>query len=188
MRYPYTISILSAPCVKRHCSRCGEKKPFVPSDQIRINAQKKLLDVWLIHRCRDCGQTWNMEVFARISPKQLDRETYDRLLSNDPALILAMAFDAQLHARKNAPLCRDTLEYEVHGERLAPSALTEPIELSIECPVPLGVRLDKLLREILELSAREFEALVVSGRISSPDAKDLLKARMERNCTVRIIP
>jgi hypothetical protein len=109
-------------------------------------------------------------------------------LSNDPALILAMAFDAQLHARKNAPLCRDTLEYEVHGERLAPSALTEPIELSIECPVPLGVRLDKLLREILELSAREFEALVVSGRISSPDAKDLLKARMERNCTVRIIP
>jgi hypothetical protein len=188
MRYSYTISIVSAPCVKRHCARCGAKKPFVPSDQIRVNAQKKLLDVWLIHRCRDCGQTWNMEVFARISPRQLDQETYEKLLSNDPELILSLAFDAQLHAQRNAPLCLDTLEYAIHGEKLPPEALKEPFELALECPVPLGVRLSRLLRDILGLSAREFEALAASGRISSPAAQDLLKARMERRCTIHVVP
>ena len=187
MQFRYTISIVSAPCVLRHCARCGAKKGFVPSDQIRINAQKKLLDVWLIHRCRDCGQTWNMEVFARISPRQLDPKTYARLLSNDPELILSLAFDAQLHAQKNAPLCQDTLEYAILGERFSPDVLEEPAELVLECPVPLGVRLSRLLREILGLSAREFEAMVASGRISSP-AFDLAKARMDTRCTVRVTP
>ncbi len=188
MQYRYAISIVSAPCVVRHCAWCGVKKPFVPSEKIRINAQKKLLDVWLIHRCRDCGQTWNMEVFARISPRQLDRDTYERLLANDPGLILSLAFDAQLHAQKNAPLCQDTLEYAILGDRLPLEDLAEPAELLLECPVPLGVRLSRQLREILGLSAREFEAMASSGRISSPAAQDLLKARMEKSCTVRVVP
>ena len=87
MRVAYEIVIRQYPAVERHCAKCGEKTLFLPSDQIRVNAQKKLLDVWLIHRCRDCGRTWNMEVFERVSPKQLDRNLYNRLLGNDAALL-----------------------------------------------------------------------------------------------------
>jgi len=188
MRVPYAITIECCPGVLRRCARCGAKTVFLPSDQIRINAQKKLLDVWLIHRCRDCGQTWNMEVFARISPKQLDRSLYDRLLSNDADLIRSLAFDPLAHARAGAPLCRDTLEYKIDGERLSPDALTETAELVLTCPVPLGVRLSKLLREILGLSASRFESMAASGRLSSPDAPDLVKARMEKRCTVYVTP
>jgi hypothetical protein len=188
MRYSYAITIEAYPCVLRRCARCGEKKPFLPSDQIRINAQKKLLDVWLIHKCRDCGQTWNMEVFSRVSPGQLDRTTYNRMLSNDPDLIRSLAFDPQLHARAGAPLCQDTLTYKIDGERLCLDALTEPAELSFICPVPLGVRLSRLLREILGLSARQIEALAASGRLTSPDAPDILKARMGVRGTVRVEP
>lgn len=188
MRYTYAISIESSPCVVRHCAKCGARKPFIPSDQIRINAQKKLLDVWLIYRCGDCGQTWNMEVFARVSPGQLDRSLYDRLLSNDGDLIRSLSFDRQLHAKKGAPLCVDTLSYSIQGERFAPDALKEPAELAITCPVPLGIRLSKLLREILGLSAREFESMAASGVISSPDVPDITRAHMETRCTVRVLP
>jgi len=188
MRYSYAIEVESYPCVLRRCARCGEKKPFLPSGQVRINAQKKLLDVWLIHKCRDCGQTWNMELFARVSPGQLDRRTYDRLLMSDPDLVRALAFDPLLHARAGAPLCRDTLAYAIQGDPVPPGALAGPVEIALSCPVPLGVRLSKLLREILGLSARELEALAASGRLTSPDAPDILKARMERRCTVRVAP
>ncbi len=188
MRYSYAITIEKAPAVIRRCAHCGVKKPFLPSDQIRINAQKKLLDVWLIHRCMDCGQTWNMEVFARISPKQLDRALYDRLLSNDPELIRSLAFDPQLHAKNGTPLCQATLAYRIDGERLSLDSLKESAELLLACPVPLGVRLSRLIREILGLSAGQFEAMTASGRISSPDAADLTRARMETRCLVRVDP
>lgn len=188
MRVAYEIVIRQYPAVERHCAKCGEKKPFLPSDQIRVNAQKKLLDVWLIHRCRDCGRTWNMEVFERVSPGQLEKKLYNRLLENDAALIRDMAFDRALHARMGAPLCLDTLEYEILGERFSPDALSEPCELQISCPVPIGVRLSRILREILGLSAGEFEALAGKGRIASPDAENILKARMETRHTVRVLP
>ena len=188
MRYSYAISIERCPGVRRRCARCGEKKVFLPSDQIRINAQKKRLDVWLIHRCQSCGQTWNMEVFSRISPGQLDRDLYEKLLANDPELIRSLAFDPSLHARAGAPLCQDTLLYAIDGERLSPDALTETAELALACPVPLGARLSKLLREILGLTAGQFEAMAASGRLSSPGAQDLAKARMETRCTVYLAP
>ena len=188
MRYAYEIMIHQYPAVERHCAKCGTMKPFLPSDQIRVNAQKKLLDVWLIHRCRDCGRTWNMEMFERVSPGQLDKSLYNRLLGNDAALIRELAFDRQLHARKGAPLCLDTLEYEIKGERLKPDAIKEPCELMIACPVPLGVRLSKILREIMDVSAGEFEKMAQSGRISSPDCGSILKARMETHCAVRVMP
>jgi hypothetical protein len=189
MRYSYVLLIEGYPSVLRRCARCGEKKPFVPSGQVRINAQKKLLDVWLIHKCQSCGQTWNMEVYERVSPAQLDRGTYERLLSNDPDLVRALAFDARLHARAGAPLCPpEELCYRIMGERLNADELTGPAELKIACLVPAGVRLSKLLREILGLSARGFEALVASGRLSSADGRDILKARMGTECTIRVEP
>lgn len=188
MRYEYAISIESAPCVIRHCPKCGARKPFLPSGLIRINAQKKLLDVWLIHRCQDCDQTWNLEVLARVSPGRLDPSYYGRLLANDAELARALAFDRPLHARKGAPLCLDTLRYSIQGERVSLCDLTGPAELILTCPVPLGVRLSRLIREILGLSARQFEAMAASGALSSPDGRELGKAKMGTRCTVRVSP
>jgi hypothetical protein len=188
MRYCYDITIERYPCVFRPCAHCGAIKPFVPSGQIRLNAQKKRLDVWLIHKCRDCGSTWNMEVFSRISPAKLERGLYERLLANDEALVRSLAFDPQLHARIGAPLSEETLRYAIVGAPFPLEALTEPAEIEIACAVPLGVRLSKLLREILGLSHRQFEAMVASGALTSADGIDLKRARMDTCCTVNVLP
>ncbi len=162
--------------------------PFYPANEIRVNAQKKRLDVWLIHRCQCCGQTWNFELFARVAPGRLDRTLYDRLLENDGALVRALAFDAQLHARQGAPLRYDGLRYRIEGERSGPAALAEPAEILMDCPVPLGVKLSALLREILGLSAKRFETLLASGALQSPDGTDLARARMGVCCRVLLDP
>lgn len=188
MRYCYTVTVESYPGVLRHCARCGELKPFAPSGQIRLNAQKKRLDVWLIHKCRDCDSTWNMEVFSRIPPARLERGLYERLLANDEALVCSLAFDQQLHAKAGVPLCNETLRYAITGDPLPLAEIAEPVEIAITCNVPLGVRVSKLLREILRLTHRQFEAMVASGALVSPDGKDLLKARMSTSCTVIVLP
>ncbi len=188
MQYSYVITIERYPGVLRPCARCGGIKPFVPSGQVRLNAQKKRLDVWLIHKCRHCGSTWNMEVFSRVSPARLKRGLYERLLANDEALVRSLAFDAHLHAKAGAPLRVETLRYAITGDPFPLEAITEPAEVTIACPVPLGVRLSKLLREILGLSLGQFEEMVAFGALISPDGRDLKRARMETCCTVKVIP
>lgn len=188
MRYTYVVTPMNHPSVIRNCAKCGAKRAFLPSNQFRINAQKKLLDIWLIYQCQCCGQTWNMELFARVPPKRLDRTLYDRLLSNDALLIDELAFDAQLHAVKGAPLCLDELRYHIEGEAIAPDQILGLAEIIITCPVELGVRVSKLLREILSVSGKQFERMVDCGALSSPEGLNLMKARMGKRLSVRLDP
>lgn len=185
MQYAIQVIPESYPFVLRPCARCGVIKPFYPVDEVRINAQKKRLDIWLIHRCQTCGQTWNFELFARIAPDKLERTLYERLLVGDPELTRRYAFDAELHARKGAPLCSDTLQYRLEGAPVTFSP-TEPMELLIHCDVPLGVRISKLLREALDISGTRLTTLVAEGVVVSPDGLNLLKAKMGTACRVLI--
>lgn len=169
----------------RPCAKCSTMKPFVPTDQFRINAQKKLLDVWLIYQCIDCGHTWNLTLFERISPKQLDRALYDRLLSNDAALIEQYAFDVQLHANRHAPLCYDALRYEIEGET---PAMDTPCELIFDCSVPLGIKASKLIREVLQLSGAQFDALTQQNALRSLDGKPLRKRKMTTHLHIQFDP
>ncbi|EMH99752.1 hypothetical protein KPRYC492_22615 [Klebsiella pneumoniae RYC492] len=39
---------------------------FAPSGAIRVNSQKKLLDIWSIYKCTHCDYTWNIALFSRL--------------------------------------------------------------------------------------------------------------------------
>lgn len=186
MQYCVRVIPETYPYVLRPCAKCGAMKPFYPVNEVRINAQKKLLDVWLIHRCADCGQTWNLELFARVAPGKLDRALYDRMLANDQELVRQFAFDAELHGRKGVQLCLDGLKYRLEGDLPAIDELAGETELVIRCEVPLGVRVSKLLREALSVSGARLEALVAAGAVVSMDKLNLMKAKMGVECRVRI--
>lgn len=185
MRYHLEFIPTGFPCVVRPCAKCGANRAFLPTNQFRINAQKKLLDVWLIHQCAECGHTWNMEVFSRVGPKQMARDIYDRLLENDERLIMELAFDMELHARMGCPLQMDTLRYELRGVRPV-LPLDEPVELEITAQVSIGLRQSKVLREALGLSAARFEKMVAEGRISSLDGHNLMRSKLMRGLRVRL--
>ena len=80
--------------VWKYCKKCGETKTFICSEQFRVNAQKKLLDIWLIYRCSNCGTSWNAEVGSRISPRALDSGTMGGFYRNDKELVRKFAMDS----------------------------------------------------------------------------------------------
>ena len=43
----WEIQFLSLPHILKHCKKCGKKMAFTCSEQFRINAQRKYLDIWL---------------------------------------------------------------------------------------------------------------------------------------------
>ena len=95
LRVQWTIVPRTPPQPWLACSRCGEAKPFRSSDKIRVNANGKRLDAWLIYRCTSCDNTWNRPVLERRHVGSVDPLVLTSLQANDPTLARRLAFDAE---------------------------------------------------------------------------------------------
>src|ERR1700729_2381104 len=101
-RVQWTIQPKSSPRLWLTCNRCHAIKPFASSGRIRLNANGKQLDAWLIYRCADCDKTWNRPIFERRNVKGIDPAALCSLQSNDEGWVRAIAFDLQfLHRRSS---------------------------------------------------------------------------------------
>ena len=65
----WKIECAGLPTAERHCKKCGAWRAFECSGCFRVNAQKRMLDVWLIYKCPECDDTWNMTVLSRVAPQ-----------------------------------------------------------------------------------------------------------------------
>jgi hypothetical protein len=91
MHTVWNVIALDTPRVVRRCPRCDVARPFASSDRFRVNAQKRLLDVWLVYRCPACETSWNRTVVERASPERVAR--LDAYHANDRDEAWAVAFD-----------------------------------------------------------------------------------------------
>lgn len=136
----------------RHCPRCKERRRFASSGKFRVNAQKKRLDAWLIFRCTVCDDRWNWPVHERRPVGALDPMELDALMRNDP----------ELAARHTAAAIRQSAPGTIQEPSIAltilepANAATWTIEIVI---AGAGLRLDRLLAQVLMLGRREIEAL-----------------------------
>ena len=69
--------------VFHRCGGCGKKQEFINSGKFRINANGKLVDVWLIYRCKKCKHSWNLTIFERTKPGRIPKELFEAFLDND---------------------------------------------------------------------------------------------------------
>lgn len=152
----WAVAPARTPRVVRHCSRCGDARPFSSSDRFRVNAQAKKLDVWLIYRCETCESTFNLAVHTRVSPAALGA-TLERYHHNDVDLAWDVAFDARF--TRGAGSVED-VPFRVE----APPA-EAPFAVTLGFERPFDVRLDRVLMVGLGVSRSRLEALVDSGRI-----------------------
>jgi hypothetical protein len=156
----------AAPCVIRHCPRCARPRAFVPSDKIRCNAQQRRLDVWLLYACPSCERTWKREVLSRVAPGEIAPDLYDAILRNDPAL-----------ARRLACAPDPALSFERTGDVVVerPPIAAPPLAIRLDVPLPVDVRLDRLLARELAWSRAALDAAVRDGRlvVTSHDARAL---------------
>ncbi|WP_270297344.1 DUF1062 domain-containing protein, partial [Eggerthella sinensis] len=109
----WRVAAADAPVAVRPCGRCGANAAFASTGLFRVNAQKKLVDVWLVYRCAACGSVWNNAVISRASMKAVGIDELERYHRNDAELALACALDPDLLKRNGAK--RGPVAYEVEG-------------------------------------------------------------------------
>jgi hypothetical protein len=172
----WTIVPCIAPRPWLGCSACGQVKPFCSSDKIRLNANGRRLDAWLIYKCATCEATWNRPVIERQPVKSLDPGLLAALQANDPALVRRLAFDVVTLRRKCVRLetFADALvRREVASEGARPC---RRLELRLAAPESIGLRLDRLLARELGVMRRRIRELDETGRLEiSPDGRRALR-------------
>ena len=96
-----------------------------------MNANGKLLDVWMLICCQRCGRTSKIPIHERVYVQALDSERLLMFENNDPAMVRELAVDGALASQA--------------GYQLDWSGTWEPetampfCELECEDPAPLKV-------------------------------------------------
>jgi hypothetical protein len=151
--------------IRRSCARCKSQQVFTSSGKFRVNANGKMIDVWLIYRCASCDQTWNHAVHERRAVKSLSPQDLNAFMQNDAALAQRHAADVE---RLRAAGAEVTATADVAIERvvLRPATMvTDEIVISIALTTPCQIRLDRVLAAGLRLQRRVVAQLVEQAMV-----------------------
>jgi len=132
--------------------------------KFRVNANHKLLDVWLLALCAGCGATTKLTVLERVHVRAVDPPTLDRFHDNDAELAAELLTDPRLPHRNSVAL-------DWGGAwTLRRSAVAEPAEVAdtaVRFIRPIPIRVTSLLSAGLEVSRSEVRRLIAEGRLTS---------------------
>jgi len=152
------------PLIRRHCLNCTSTR-YRAHGKFRVNANHKLLDVWLLALCVGCGETIKLTVMERTHVRAIDPELLARLHANDLELAAKLLIDPGVLHRNSI-----TLDWEGAWSlrtRAVDLSGVELIDASVRFAQRIPIRVTKLLSLGLGVSRAEVERLVADGRISS---------------------
>jgi hypothetical protein len=144
---------------------------FEPTGRFRVNANRKLLDVWLLLRCSGCGQVRKATVLERVAVSRVAPALLHGYQRNRPELVEA-ALAASSFRRRNHLALDFEGTWELAAEPLPPGA--GPVTVEVEFLDPLAMRPARLIAAGLGLSRRGVERLLADGAIRAavrPDAE-----------------
>lgn len=161
----WTLVPAHAPRPWRHCPTCATTRAFASSGKIRLNANGRKLDAWLIYRCTLCDQTWNRTLFERRPVQQVSRDDLDALQHAAPACVQRYEQDvAALRHETNRVDLSATVQV-TKPVRPRGFVLPPTVHLALAVPHPTGCRLDRLLARELALSRTQLQAWVKAGAL-----------------------
>ena len=179
LRVRWTIDPRVAPQPWIACSGCGGSRPFQSSSRIRLNANGKRLDAWLIYRCLSCEKTWNRPLFERRHVHDIDPTMLDALHSNDPDWVRTQEFEIDALRRRTQQVT-EFADVDISKEVLnEPDTSATVLEIELLIPLSTSLRLDHLLTSELRLTRSRLNAPHKEGGIRiDPDRKDILRRRI----------
>jgi hypothetical protein len=165
----WTVRQLGLPAVVRPCPDCRGTR-HLPSGKLRVNANGKLLDVWLLVNCAGCGRTGKVPVHERVHVRDLDAARLTGYHDNDAELVRELAVSASLADRHGYRLDWEgtwALETDMPFVDLgAGTPADTEVLVGFELPVP--IRVERLLTEGLRLSRGRVRALMDDGFLRLP--------------------
>src|SRR5215471_6063957 len=91
----WVIRELGRPAIVKACVSCTSTRHH-PTGKFRVNANGKLLDVWMLICCELCGRTSKIPVHERVHVRSLGSERLLMFENNDPAMVRDLAVDGAL--------------------------------------------------------------------------------------------
>lgn len=135
-----TVTSTAAPTIRWRCPTCHRPEEFASSERFRANANGKLVDIWLIYRCRRCDATKNINVVERAPVRKVPPALLRAAEDNDAATARRVARDLDLLRRNGAAVAAGD-DWVV--DRPAGAGLDGRLRLVF--PEPLVVRLDAVV-------------------------------------------
>ncbi|MEY8353080.1 DUF1062 domain-containing protein [Lachnospiraceae bacterium 54-53] len=169
LRKQWIVTPDQLPAVLRRCPKCGKKTEFINSGKFRVNANGRLIDVWMIYRCVQCDTSWNMTVWERVNAGSMDEKEYEGFLKNDPDLAAKYGNDRDLFAGNKAEAAPAKAEYHVTVvDTPYPCKEEYGLEIGIKVPSGFDLRADALLTKQLSVSRERVkrwceEGLILNG-------------------------
>jgi hypothetical protein len=151
------------PLIRRRCLTCRSAR-YRANGKFRVNANRKLLDVWLLALCVGCGETIKLTVMERVNVRAIDPPTLNRFYDNDVDLAAKLLRDPQLLRRNGVALDWDGAwalrqTTDVSG--------ADVVDVSVRFVQRIPINLTRLLSVGLDVSRSEVQRLVAEGRLSS---------------------
>ncbi|MFE2735110.1 DUF1062 domain-containing protein [Streptomyces sp. NPDC059349] len=152
------------PLVLRRCHTCASQR-FRANGKFRVNANHKLLDVWLLVLCTACGATTKLTVLERMNVRSVRPELLDRLHDNDPGLAAELLQDPVVQRRNRIALDWDNAwRLDTGG---SDHLDREVIDVSVRFTARVPVRPVRLIAEGCGLSRAEAGRLIAEGKLVS---------------------
>jgi hypothetical protein len=158
---PWVVRRTRLPLLSLRCVACRSESATVGEGRFRVNANGKLLDVWLLARCVSCDRTGKLTVHERAPVRSVDPAEIHGYRVNDPDLVASRLLDPPL-ARRN----RFTLDWAGAWRLDTPPAGPDeawPVQVEVVFEDPVPVRPERLIAHGLGLSRSEVLRRVKSG-------------------------
>jgi hypothetical protein len=152
------------PLIRRRCLRCSSAR-YRAYGKFRVNANHKLLDVWLLALCVGCGETIKLTVLERVHVRTIEPSTLNRFHDNDVELAATLLADPGLQRRNAVSLDWDGA-WTLRKTRVD-VAEAQVIDTSVRFVQRIPIRLTRLLSVGLDMSRSEVQRLVDDGTLSS---------------------
>lgn len=179
----YEIIAQEIPFIKRNCSKCKTSTEFYCSEKFRVNANHKIVDIWLIYNCIHCEGTWNYPILSRVNINKIDSTLIRKFMNNDKETIWNYAFQIS----KLRKLCDDVntdIQYVIRKEKL--DSLSNNVTIRLCYEYDFGLRTDKLIAEIFGISRSKVKKLSQNGTILlHPNIS--MKSKVVDNLQIKVI-
>ena len=187
LRIRWAITPKTAPRPLINCNRCGGLKAYRCSSKFRVNANGRRIDAWLIYRCVNCDNSWNLGILERCNRRDIEPALLQALESNDPALALRHAFDV-VALRSKVGRVEEFRDVAVHRQMLGDRPEnTTALELQLGLEMPTSLRLDRLLANELGVSRSRLQAWEEKRLlIVDPDGIKALRKPAREGTAIRI--
>lgn len=187
-KYQWELDPINLPIIRRNCPKCNEKSSYINTERFRVNANKSNIDVWLIYQCEKCKSTWNMTIYERIKPYDIDKYEYEKFLSNDKELAREYAFNLSIYNKNKAEVILEDVNYELIQKELEAYYIIEnELVIEIACKYPIELRVDKLLSDKLRVSRSQIKNMHKKGVILIKDDKNSLNAKVRDKMEIHVL-